>query len=118
MAIERAGARGLQVNRAERRVLPLLLGVTLLGGAEMSSAQEEEVATNFASLTYGAECDAQNKRLILGNAHTYKSLQIIVRWRAAGGKDLQEQFFPAPDTKLEIGCAAEAQIVEAKFAEF
>ena len=118
MAIKRAGARGLPVNRAERRALPFLLGLIFVGGAGISWAQEEEVASNFASLTYGAECDAQNKRLLLANTHTYKSLQITVHWRAAGGKDLQEQFFPPPDSKLEIGCAAGAQIVEEKFAEF
>ena len=39
-------------------------------------------------------------------------------WRAAGGKDLQDQFFPGPNSVREIGCAAEAEIVEAKFADF
>jgi hypothetical protein len=41
-----------------------------------------------------------------------------VRWRAAGGKDLTDQFFPGPNSVREIGCAAEAEIVEAKFADF
>ena len=41
-----------------------------------------------------------------------------VKWRAAGGKDLQDQFFPGPNSVREIGCAAEAEIIEAKFADF
>lgn len=89
-----------------------------LGSLSGVSRGQEEVATNFATLTYTAKCDDVNRRLVLENAHTYKSLQVVVRWRAAGGKDLQEQFFPPPQSKIEIGCAAESQIVEAKFVDF
>ena len=56
--------------------------------------------------------------LWLTNSHTFKTVATTVRWRAAGGKDLTDQFYPGPNSVREIGCAAEAEIVEAKFADF
>ncbi len=35
-----------------------------------------------------------------------------------GGPARTEEFFPGPNSVREIGCAAEAEIVEAKFADF
>ena len=75
-------------------------------------------AATFVSLKLEGACDAQNNRLWLTNTHTFKTVATTVRWRAAGGKDLSEQFFPGPNSVREIGCAAEAEIVEAKFADF
>src|SRR5690606_37583142 len=48
----------------------------------------------------------------------YKTILTRVRWRAAGGKDLSEEFYPAPNSQREIGCAAEAEILSAEFAAF
>lgn len=81
-------------------------------------AAEEAAAATFVSLKLEGACDAQNNRLWLTNTHTFKTVATTVRWRAAGGKDLTDQFFPGPNTVREIGCAAEAEIVEARFAEF
>ena len=78
----------------------------------------EEPAATFVSLKLEGACDAQNNRLWLTNTHTFKTVATTVRWRAAGGKDLTDQFYPGPNSVREIGCAAEAEIVEAKFAEF
>jgi len=85
----------------------------------MSQAAEEEAGPDtFVSLKFEGACDAQNNRLWLENTHTFKTVVAKVRWRAAGGRDLTEDFYPAPDSLREIGCAAEAEILEAKFAEF
>jgi hypothetical protein len=81
-------------------------------------AADEAAAATFVSLKLEGACDAQNNRLWLTNAHTFKTVATTVRWRAAGGKDLTDQFFPGPNSVREIGCAAEAEIVEAKFADF
>lgn len=81
-------------------------------------AAEEASASSFVSLKLEGQCDAQNNRLWLVNSHTFKTIATTVRWRAAGGKDLTDQFFPAPNSIREIGCAAEAEIIEAKFADF
>lgn len=78
----------------------------------------DEAATTFVSLKLEGACDAQNNRLWLTNTHTFKTVATTVRWRAAGGKDLTDQFFPGPNSVREIGCAAEAEIVEAKFSDF
>lgn len=105
------------MKTTKHRLAATLLGVTLSTAAGISWA-EEELATNFAKLSYTTACDPHNNRLLLTNSHTFKTLQAVVRWHAAGGKDLQDQFFPAPSTTIEIGCAADAQIVEVKFADF
>lgn len=81
-------------------------------------AEEEPPASTFVSLKLEGACDDKNNRLWLTNSHTFKTVATTVRWRAAGGKDLTDQFFPAPNSVREIGCAAEAEIVEAKFTEF
>lgn len=78
----------------------------------------DEAAATFVSLKLEGACDAQNNRLWLTNTHTFKTVATTVRWRAAGGKALTDQFFPGPNSVREIGCAAEAEIVEAKFADF
>jgi hypothetical protein len=89
-----------------------------LTGSRSIQAAEEEAAGNFVSLKLEGACDAQNNRLWLTNTHTFKTVATKVRWRAAGGKDLTEQFYPGPNSVREIGCAAEAEIVESQFADF
>lgn len=81
-------------------------------------AAEEESPASYVSLKFEGDCDARNKRLWLANSHSYKTIATTVRWRADGGKDLTEQLFPGPNTLREIGCAADAEIIEAKFADF
>lgn len=83
-----------------------------------SGAAEEAAPSTFVTLKFEGACDAKNNRLWLSNAHTFKTVVAKVRWRAAGGKDLTEEFYPAPNSAREIGCAAEAEILEAKFADF
>ncbi len=81
-------------------------------------AAEDAPASSFVTLKLEGACDAQNTRLWLVNSHTFKTIATTVRWRAAGGKDLSEQFFPAPNSIREIGCAAEAEILDAQYAAF
>lgn len=81
-------------------------------------AAEDAPASSFVTLKLEGACDAQNTRLWLVNAHTFKTIATTVRWRAAGGKDLSDQFFPGPNSVREIGCAAEGEILEATFADF
>lgn len=93
-------------------------GVVATIAAIAVQAAEEAAASTFVTLKLEGSCDAQNTRLWLVNSHTYKTIATTVRWRAAGGKDLREQFFPGPNSVREIGCAAEAEILDAKFADF
>ena len=81
-------------------------------------AAEDAPASSFVTLKLEGACDEQNTRLWLVNSHTFKTIATTVRWRAAGGKDLSEQFFPPPNSIREIGCASEAEILDAKYADF
>ncbi|HEU4484162.1 MAG TPA: hypothetical protein VFR96_01640 [Povalibacter sp.] len=81
-------------------------------------AADDPPASSFVTLTFEGACDPQNNRLWLQSSHTYKTIAVTIRWRAAGGKDLVEQFFAAPGAKREIGCAAEATVDGAEFANF
>src|ERR1043165_4149556 len=74
-------------------------------------AAEEAAASTFVTPKHEGSCDSQNTRLWLVNSHTFKTIATTVRWKAAGGKDLSEQFFPGPNSVREIGCAAEAEIL-------
>jgi hypothetical protein len=104
------------VSRATQIAAFIIVVAALAAATGLHAA--EEAAGTFVSLKLEGACDAQNNRLWLTNTHTFKTVATTVRWRAAGGKDLTDQFFPGPNSVREIGCAAEAEIVEARFAEF
>jgi hypothetical protein len=95
-----------------------VLAIAILSVGAISRAAEEPAPNTFVTLKFEGACDDQNNRLWLSNTHTFKTVVTKVRWKAAGGKDLTEDFYPAPNSLREIGCAAEAEILEAKFAEF
>jgi hypothetical protein len=90
----------------------------LVAGSTDIRAQDEPAPASFVSLKFEGACDPKNNRLWLTNSHTFKTVAATVRWRAAGGKDLVDKFFTTPNSVREIGCAADAEIVEAKFADF
>lgn len=96
------------------------LAAVALGTAFATSvhAAEESAPATFITLKLEGECDSSNKHLWLTNDHTFKTIAVRIQWHAAGGKDLSEEFFQGPKTSREIGCAADAVIVEAKFSEF
>lgn len=89
-----------------------------IGSMGIGAAAEEPAAASFVAVRFEGACDDKNNRLWLENKHTYKTVVTTLRWRAAGGKDRSEQFYPPPNSTREIGCAAEAEILEAKYAEF
>ncbi|HKE92957.1 MAG TPA: hypothetical protein VKB34_01510 [Povalibacter sp.] len=100
-------------------VATIATALLILGGIPAhTSAADEPAAASFVTLKFQGACDAQNNRLWLTSTHTFKTIAVTVRWRAAGGKDLMEQFFTAPSSTREIGCAAEAEITSVAFADF
>ena len=101
-----------------KSIVSAVLAVVILGAGALSRAADEAAPNTFVALKFEGACDGQNNRLWLSNSHTFKTVVTKVRWKAAGGKDLTEDFYPAPNSVREIGCAAEAEILEAKFAEF
>ncbi|HEX2495061.1 MAG TPA: hypothetical protein VHK24_14915 [Steroidobacter sp.] len=104
------------MNKATQIAVAILLAAA--GGSGLQAAEEEAEPGTYVSLKLEGACDEKNNRLWLVNRHTFKTVATTVRWRAAGGKDLTDQFYPGPNSGREIGCAAEAEIIEAKFAEF
>jgi hypothetical protein len=94
------------------------LGIVAIVGTGTIRAAENAEASSFVTIKFDSACDARNSQLWLVNDHTFKTIAATVRWRADGGKDLSEEFFVSPQTIREIGCAAEAEILEAKFADF
>lgn len=103
-------------------VLGILLAALWAGHSqaeqEPASPRQDAPAAGFVSLKLEGSCGDANRRLWLLNIHAYRSIATTVRWRAEGGKDLTAQFFPGPGSSREIGCAAEAQIIQAVFVEF
>jgi hypothetical protein len=124
VGVWRGGCWRTRERRREAQIVSRAVHIAafiLLGLAATSTgleAADDAPAATFVSLKLEGSCDAQNNRLWLTNTHTFKTVTTTVRWRAAGGKDLTDQFFPGPNSVREIGCAAEAEIVEAKFADF
>jgi hypothetical protein len=103
--------------RKATQIAAAMVTLALAGSATLLAADEPAPST-YVSLKMEGACDAQNNRLWLTNSHTFKTIVTTVRWRAAGGKDLTDQFYPGPNSVREIGCASEAEIVDAKFADF
>lgn len=91
-----------------------LLGTSVAG----NGAQDQPTVSSYVSLKLEGTCDNNNTRLWLVNSHTFKTVATTVRWKAYGGKDLTEQFYPLPNSVREIGCAAEAEIIDARFVDF
>lgn len=110
--------RILFVGKATQIAAIFALGAVATVATIAVQAAEEAPASSFVTLKLEGACDAQNTRLWLVNSHTFKTVATTVRWRAAGGKDLREEFFPGPNSVREIGCAAEGEILSAKFADF
>lgn len=96
-------------------VLVSTLGVaTLCTPAEAPPNLEKEVV-----LSWGPPCDSENRRLYIENHHTYRTAVATVRWKAAGGKELQDAFVIEPTVAREIGCAVSgATIVSSELRDF
>jgi hypothetical protein len=78
----------------------------------------EEDASKSVELRLEGSCDANNSRLWLVNNHPTKSIVATLRWSLANSKRVvNDQFQVVPLAKLEIGCAAKADIVKAVFVE-
>lgn len=111
-------ARGGNRMQSKTKMATALLAALSCAAVVWGQAADEPAADTFVSLKLEGDCDAKNKRLWITNTHTYKTIATTVKWRAAGGKDLIDQFYPGPNTVREIGCAAEGEILDARYAEF
>jgi hypothetical protein len=123
--MQRQPGKGFRASVEESMIKPttsILLAISLLSASSIGNGaqdqQEPEPSKAYVQLKLEGTCDIYNTRLWLVNSHTFKTVMTTIRWKAHGGKDRTEQFHPLPNSVREIGCAAEAEIVDTKFADF
>jgi hypothetical protein len=93
----------------------VLLATTSLCAAE----ETRPTIPAEVTLQWGQPCDAQNGRLYVENAHSFRTAIVTVRWQAGGGKALEQQFILEPGVITEVGCAlSDATIVKAELTSF
>jgi hypothetical protein len=91
--------------------------VTALVLSLASTAHAEDDSVKSIELRLEGECDANNSRLWLVNNHATKAIVASLRWSLANSKRVaSDQFQVAASARLEIGCAAKADIVSAVYA--
>ena len=85
--------------------------------APISYGAEEEAAKNLTLILEGA-CDPKNSRLFVESKHASRTIIATLRWNLSGSKRVAtDQFQVAPNARVEIGCAAQADIVSAVYAQ-
>jgi len=103
------------------RAFEQLLKRTLLAGLCMAAGgalAAEEDALKSVELKLEGQCDKANSRLWVVNNHATRAIIATLRWNLAGAKRIvTDQFQVLPSASLEIGCAAQADIVVARFAD-
>ncbi len=93
-----------------------ILTAVWLASAPLAYGAEEEAAKSL-SLVLEGSCDAKNSRLFVSNKHATKSVVATVRWNLSGSKRIAtDQFQVGPGARVEVGCAAQADIVTAAYA--
>jgi len=80
------------------------------------TARAEDDPVKNLTLSLEGACDAKNSRLFVENKNPTKTIVATLRWNLAGSKRVaSDQFQVAPGARVEIGCAAQADIVSAQF---
>ena len=96
--------------------LSAAIAAALMSLATIAYAEDDSIKS--IELRLEGACDAANSRLWLINNHATKAINATLRWSLANSKRVAtDQFQVAPAAKLEIGCAAKADIVAAVYAE-
>jgi hypothetical protein len=98
-----------------KKYLLVFCAATLMAfGAAVHAADDDSVKS--VELRLEGACDANNSRLWLINNHPTKSIVATLRWSLANSKRVvTDQFQVVATAKLEIGCAAKADIVSAHY---
>lgn len=83
----------------------------------MARSADEDPVKSIALLLEGS-CDPKNSRLFAESKHATRTIVATLRWSLSGSKRVAtDQFQIAPGAKVEIGCAAQADIVSAVFLQ-
>jgi hypothetical protein len=80
------------------------------------AAHAQEDPVKQLELRLDGQCDAANGRLWLVNNHASKAIIAQLSWSLANSKRvIKDQFQIAAQSKIEVGCAARAEITGAQF---
>jgi hypothetical protein len=102
-------------NKANKCCAALLVAMMMV--ALTTNVVHAEEAATFAELQLIGNCDPKNQRLWLFNRHESKALIITVRWNLAGSKRIITDKIQIPAASpRELGCAAQADIIQVEFA--
>ncbi len=92
----------------------VLIATALMSLATLAHAEDDSIKS--IELRLEGSCDANNSRLWLLNNHASKSIVATLRWSLFNSKRVvNDQFQVMPAGRLEIGCAAKADIVSAVY---
>jgi cytochrome c-type biogenesis protein CcmH/NrfF len=98
------------------RVLVASYAVAALAVASHHLAGQAENPMQYASIALQGSCgDGLNSRVFLANRHQSRDIMATVRWRVANGQFSSQQFRINAGMRQQIGCAADARIVSARF---
>jgi hypothetical protein len=98
-----------------KRWPPLIATAVLFSLMPLAHAEDDPVKS--LELRLEGPCDPNNSRLWLVNNHATKTIIATLRWSLANSKRVaSDQFQVSASARLEIGCAAKADIVSAVFA--
>ena len=108
------------MRRGKQQKVPRLalcmIALCGLFAAGVTPAQEDPVKS--LELRLEGQCDEANGRLWLINNHASKSIIAQLQWSLANSKRvIKEQFQISAQSKVEIGCAARADIAGAQFVQ-
>ena len=79
-------------------------------------ADDDDPVKNL-ELKLEGECDSANSHLFVINKHSSKTIIATLRWNLAGSKRIiTDKFQVVAAARVEVGCAAQADIVGAVFA--
>jgi hypothetical protein len=101
-----------------KRILITVVSMTAVGLlSSVGALAADEDPVKSIELRLEGACDTNNKRLWLYNNHATKPIVATLRWNLFGSKRIiNDSFRVVAAGRLEIGCAAQADIVSAVFA--
>jgi hypothetical protein len=102
------------------RVAYILITIALVAAvafAPLARGADEDPVKSLTLVLEGA-CDAKNSHLFVESKHATKTIVATLRWNLAGSKRVaSDQCQVTPGSRVEIGCAAQADIVSAQFVQ-
>ena len=105
------------MERVNYKIFISVVAAVWLACAPIARAADEDPTKSLTLILEGA-CDPKNSRLFVESKNTTRTIVATLRWSLAGSKRVaSDQFQVAPSARVEIGCAAKADIVSAHFVD-